>query len=64
MAEGPKTENEKITEEVVALTDEQLRAAALDILKDAEHKLGRLGDLLHELRRQLEVIRRRFEATP
>lgn len=55
-------ENDKVTEELVPLTDEQLKKAAADILKDAEIKLGRLGDLLHELRQQVEKLRLRLEA--
>lgn len=48
----------------MALTEEQLRAEAINILKDAEMKLGRLGDLMHELRQQMAKIRERYEATP
>jgi hypothetical protein len=59
-----EADDSKVTAEVKPLTDEQLKLAAVDILKDAEVKLGRLGDLQHELRRQVEVIRHRLEATP
>jgi hypothetical protein len=64
VAEDRKSEDDKVTAEVHPISDTQLKAAALDILRDAEHKLGRLGDLMHELRRQVEVIRQRLEAMP
>ena len=57
MADG-----EKITDEVPAITDAQLRESTIGSLKEAEEKLARLGDQMHEQRRQVEAIRRKLEA--
>jgi hypothetical protein len=62
-------EDTQTTQEQPAITDEvarlaAARAATIDVLKDAEIKLGRLGDYFHELRRQVEAVRARLEAIP
>lgn len=58
-----KGRDNKITGELIPLTDRQLLTAAIDVLKDAEVKLGALGDYLHELRRQTMKLREKLEVS-
>jgi hypothetical protein len=58
-----KDRGEKITGELFPLTEQQLLAAVIDLVRDAEIRLGALGDYLHELRRQMARLRERIETS-
>jgi hypothetical protein len=57
------SEDDRTTAEVKPLTEVQIIEAGLEILKDSEVRLGHLGDVLHELRRQVAAQRARLEQT-